>query len=185
MMPPVMKRLPAQLLLAGLMFLSVVVLSDRYARSVRVDLTEDKLYTLSEGSYDLLAGIEDQVTFEYFFSKRQAVPYAQLLSYGKRIEDMLRALAAASGGNITLSTIDPEPFSEAEDDAVAAGLKGVPLGDGSMLYMGLRISNDIDGEASIPFFSEDRENFLEYDLMKALVTLDAANRKKLDRKSVV
>jgi len=173
------QSLPLQLLLTGLLFLSIVVLSDRFTRSVRVDLTADKLYTLSDGSRELLTEMEDHVTFEYFFSRRQAAPYSQLLSYGKRIEDMLRALAAASGGNITLSTIDPEPFSEAEDDAVAAGLKGVPLGDGSMLYMGLRISNDIDGETSIPFFSEDRENFLEYDLVKALATLDTVNRKKM------
>ena len=179
MIPVFFQRLPVQIAIAGLLFLSVVIVSDRYTRGVRLDLTEDNLYTLSEGSRQLLQSAEDKVSFEYFFSRRQAAPYPQLLSYGKRIEDMLRALAAASNGNVTLSTIDPEPFSEAEDDAVAAGLKGVPLSDGSMLYMGLRISNDIDGETSIPFFSEDRENFLEYDLVKALATLDKATRKKL------
>jgi len=179
MVPHIFRKLPVQIFVAALLFLSVVILSDRYMRGARVDLTEDSLYTLSEGSRQLLRSGEDEIVFEYFFSKRQAAPYPQLLSYGKRIEDMLRALAAASDGNVTLSIIDPEPFSEAEDDAVAAGLKGVPLGDGSMLYMGLRISNDIDGEASIPFFSEDRENFLEYDLVKALATLDKAARKKL------
>ena len=179
MVPAILQRLPAQIAIAGLLFLSVVIMSDRYTRGARVDLTEDSLYTLSDGSRQLLRSAEDKVQFEYFFSRRQAAPYPQLLSYGKRIEDMLRSLAAASDGNVTLSTIDPEPFSEAEDDAVAAGLKGVPLGDGSMLYMGLRISNDIDGEASIPFFSEDRENFLEYDLVKALATLDKASRKTL------
>jgi len=179
MFPAILQRLPVQIAVTGLLFLSVVIVSDRYTRVARVDLTADSLYTLSDGSRQLLRSAEDKVQFEYFFSRRQAAPYSQLLSYGKRIEDMLRSLAAASDGNVTLSTIDPEPFSEAEDDAVAAGLKGVPLSDGSMLYMGLRISNDIDGEASIPFFSEDRENFLEYDLVKALATLDKASRKTL------
>ena len=179
MISQLIQRLPLQLFLIVLLFLSVVVISDRYTRALRLDLTEDKLYTLSDGSRELLTNLQDDVTFEFYFSRRQATPYPQLLSYGKRVEDILRALAAASDGKITLSTIDAEPFSEEEDDAVAAGLKGVPLGDGSSLYMGLKITNEIDGEASIPFFSEERETFLEYDLIKALATLDTAGRRKL------
>ncbi len=172
-------RFSVQLLLGVFLFLSVVIISERYTRGIRLDLTADKLYTLSEGSRDLLAGLEDQVVFEFYFSRAQATPYPQLLRYGKRVEDVLRTLADASDGKITLTTIDPEPFSEEEDDAVAAGLKGVPLGDGSMFYMGLKIRNEIDGEAVIPFFAEARENFLEYDLIKALATLDTSGQKKL------
>jgi len=179
MVPQFIQRLPVQLVLATLLFLSVVVISDRYTRGVRLDLTADNLYTLSGGSRELLESLEDQVTFEFYFSRRQATPYPQILGYGKRVEDILRGLTAASGGKIGLSIIDPEPFSEEEDDAVEAGLKGVPLGDGSMLYMGLKISDEVDGEAIIPFFSEERENFLEYDLIKALATLDTAGRKNL------
>jgi len=179
MISRLIQRLPLQLFFIVLLFLSVVVISDRYTRVLRFDLTADKLYTLSDGSRELLTNLQDDVTFEFYFSRRQATPYPQLLSYGKRVEDILRALAAASDGKITLSAIDAEPFSEEEDDAVAAGLKGVPLGDGSSLYMGLKITNEIDGETSIPFFSEERENFLEYDLIKALATLDTAGRRKL------
>jgi len=174
-----LKRGSAQIVLAALLFLSVVVVSDRYTRNLRIDLTADKLYTLSDGSEKLLTNIEDQVSFDFYFSRQQAAPYPQLLNYGKRVEDMLRALVAASGGRIQMSTIDPEPFSEAEDNAVAAGLKGAPLSDGSMLYLGLKVSNELDGEASIPFFAQDRENFLEYDLIKLIATLNTSGQKKL------
>jgi len=174
-----LKRLPVQITLAVLLFLSLIVISDRYTRSLRLDLTENGLYTLSSGTEELLAGLDKQVTLEFYFSRSLAAPYPSILEYGKRVEDMLRALAAAGEGNVVLSTIDPEPFSEAEDDAVEAGLKGAPLGDGSMLYLGLKITDEFDGEASIPFFSEDRETFLEYDLVKAIATLDSAARKKL------
>jgi len=179
MVADLLKRGSAQVMLAVLLFLSIMVVSDRYMRSLRIDLTADKLYTLSTGSKALLGSMEDQVTFDFYFSKQQATPYPQLLNYGKRVEDMLRALAAASNGRIQLSIIDPEPFSEAEDNAVAAGLKGAPLSDGSMLYLGLKISDELDGEASIPFFTQERENFLEYDLVKLLATLDTTSKKKL------
>lgn len=172
-------RASVQLIMAVLLFLSVTIVADRYLRGARIDLTADRLYTLSEGTRGLLTSLDEPISMAFYFSRSQATPYPQLLSYGKRVEDMLRALSAASGGNIELSIIDPAPFSEAEDDAVAAGLQGVPLGDGSMLYMGLTISDTLDGEGSIPFFSEEREKFLEYDLVKLIATLDSEGQKQL------
>lgn len=172
-------RPTSQLVMAILLFLSLTVVADRYLRGTRVDLTEDSLYTLSEGTHQLLANLDEPISISFYFSKSQATPYPQLLSYGKRVEDMLRALSAAGRGNIELSIVDPEPFSEAEDDAVAAGLRGVPLGDGSMLYMGLTVEDTLDGKANIPFFTEEREKFLEYDLVKLIATLDDADQKQL------
>lgn len=174
-----MNRLVVQLLVTALLFLSVVVISDRYTRGARLDLTENGLYTLSAGTTELLQNLDKQVTLEFYFSRSLAAPYPSILEYGKRVEDMLRALSAASGSKVVLSTIDPEPFSEAEDDAVEAGLKGAPLSDGSMLYLGLKITDEFDGEAAIPFFSEERETFLEYDLVKEIATLDSREKKKL------
>ena len=178
-MSKLLSRTSVQFLLAALMFLSVTVLADRYLRGVRVDLTEGGLYTLTEGTKTLLSETQDEISMEFYFSRTLASPYPQLLNYGKRVEDMLRAFSVASGGKINLSIVDPKPFSEEEDKAVAAGLKGIPMGDGSVFYLGLKIVNDLDGEASIPFFTEERENFLEYDLVKLLVSLDDTDKKKL------
>jgi len=175
----IMKRPGIQILMAALLFLSVTVIADRYMRGVRLDLTDEGLYTLSSGTISALERFDEPVTLNFYFSKSLAAPYPQLLSYGKRVEDMLRALEAQNPANIHLSVIDPEPFSEAEDDAVAAGLKGIPLGDGSTLYLGLTASNSTDGRGEIAFFSEEREKFLEYDLVKMLVGLDRTGQKKL------
>ena len=179
MVQNLLMRPAIQLFMAVLLFFSVTIVADRYLRGASIDLTADGLFTLSDGTRHLLTGLDEPVSIDFYFSRAQATPYPQLLSYGKRIEDMLRALRAASDGNIELSIIDPEPFSEAEDDAVAAGLKGVPLGDGAMLYMGLIISDTLDGQATIPFFSEEREKFLEYDLVKLIATLDTEGQKNL------
>ncbi|MBL4789982.1 MAG: Gldg family protein [Kordiimonadaceae bacterium] len=179
MLASLTKQLPVQIFLGVILFLSVAIVSDRFTRGIRLDLTEDKLFTLSEGSKALLTGLEEEVTFDFYFSRTLATPYPQILNYGKRVEDMLRALAAASDGKIILSFVDPEPFSENEDDAVEAGLQGIPLSDGSTIYMGLSISDQLDGKAIISFFAEERENFLEYDLIKAIATLDDSAKKNL------
>ncbi|GHF10729.1 hypothetical protein GCM10017044_00510 [Kordiimonas sediminis] len=174
-----MSRTPVLIGLATLLFLSVTILADRFTRGINLDLTEDKLYTLSEGTKDMLGTLEDTVTIDFYFSRELATPYAQLLSYGKRVEDLLRSFEGRAGGKILLNVIDPEPFSEEEDDAVAAGIRGIPLGDGSTLYMGIAARNDLDGEGSIPFLSEERETFLEYDLVKMIASLEEEGRRTL------
>jgi len=174
-----MARPGVQIVLAVLLFLSLTVLIDRYMRGVQLDLTQEGLYTLSPGTEKLLGNLDEPVTLKFYFSRSLAAAYPQLLSYGKRVEDLLRAFVAANPDKVRLSVIEPAPFSEAEDDAVAAGLKGVPLGDGSTLYLGLKATNTTDGEGDIAFFSQDREKFLEYDIVKLIAGLDHSGRKKL------
>ena len=60
---------------------------------------------------------------------------------------------------------------------MAAGLRGVRLNqEGEAGYFGLVGTNSTDNDATIPFFTTDREPFLEYDLTKLIYTL--ANPKK-------
>lgn len=173
-------KTPAMLItLSLLLFLAVNVLGERLLRPVLIDLTDGGLYTLSDGTRDLVVDLEDPITLDFYFSRQLAAPYPQLLSYGKRIEDMLSAIARVAPSQVTVRVIDPEPFSEQEDEAVAAGLSGVPLGDGSTLYMGLTAQNTLDGEGAIPFFASERETFLEYDLAKLIQSLSAPARPKL------
>lgn len=175
--PGLLARPSVQILMAVLLFLSATIIGERYLRAVKIDLTADSLYTLSGGTKEVLAGFDEPVTLRFYFSRSLAAPFPQLLSYGKRVEDMLRAFQDQNPGNIELSIIDPEPFSEEEDDAVAAGLRGIQLSDGSTLYLGLSAANSTDGEAAIPFFTEEREKFLEYDLVKLLTGLDRSGQK--------
>lgn len=172
-------RSTIQIVIAALVFLSVTIIADRFLRSARLDLTEDQLYSLSGGTKNLLGAYDEPITLDFYFSKSLATPFPQLLAYGKRVEDLLRAFEAVNPSNVQLSIIDPEAFSEEEDEAVSLGLRGIPLADGSTLYMGLSAANAVDGEAIIPFFAEEREKFLEYDLVKLLATLDTESRRTL------
>ena len=178
---PAMRRPSMTILLAALLFLSVNIISDRYLRGVGVDFTEEGLYTLSDGSRKILSDLpsNEPVQLTYYFSESLMAPYAGLLSYGKRVEDMLRTLESVSDGAIELTVIDPEPLSEQEDEAVAAGITGIPINADETLYFGVMAEDSADATAVIANFNQTREKFLEYDLMKLIVTLDTTGAPKL------
>ena len=148
------------------LLLSINVLSSTALRSARVDLTENQLYTLSEGTKAVLAKIEEPVTLRLYFSKEQAADYPHIMAYYQRVEELLLEYAHHAGGKLTLETLDPEPFTETEDRAVAYGLQGAPSRSGDLLYFGLAGSNTLGDEEIIPFFDTSKEAYLEYDLSK-------------------
>lgn len=161
---------------AAILFVAVNVLSTTLLKSARVDLTADRLYTLSDGTRRILAGIEEPITLRLFFSDAAATPYPSIKSYGQRVRSLLQEYEALADGGIRLEIIDPEPFSTAEDDAVAAGLQGIRTNGGDTIYFGLVGTNATDLQLTIPFFSPDRERFLEYDLTKLVSDLSVTEK---------
>ena len=178
---PFMRRPSVSIALAVLLFLSVNIIADRYIRGTGVDFTEEGLYTLSDGSAKILNALPagEPVKLKYYFSKSLMAPYASLLSYGKRVEDLLRTIESMSHGGVVLEVIDPEPLSEQEDEAVSAGITAIPINVDETLYFGVIAEDAADASAVIPSFNQAREKFLEYDLLKLIITLDKAGAPNL------
>lgn len=151
-------------------FFGFNILVNQGLRDTRIDLTEARLYTLSDGTKNVLKSIPEPVTLRLFFSDKLAGNAPQLKQYGTRVRELLERYAALSNGKIRLEVIDPEPFTEAEDRAVQAGLQGAQL-PGGALYFGLVGSNTLDQQQVIPFFQAEKEQFLEYDLTKLVYAL--------------
>ncbi|MEM9056008.1 MAG: Gldg family protein [Pseudomonadota bacterium] len=164
------------LALLAIAFLGVVALSQNSLRGLRLDLTENKLFTLSDGTRNILRAIDEPVYLKYYFSDAETENEPQLRAYAGRVREMLEEIARQSGGNVELSVIDPVPFSEEEDEAAGYGLTPVPLRNGSSAYLGLAGTNAIDGVETIPLFQWNKEEFLEYDLARLIYTL--ANPKR-------
>lgn len=168
------------LVLLGILLLAVLLISNLLLRGVRLDLTENNLYTLSDGTVEIIRGLDEPVTLYYFFSDRVSadIPQAQgLRTYATRVRELLEELVAKSGGKLHLRVVDPLPFSEEEDRATGFGLTPVPVGQaGDNLFFGLAGTNSTDGQAVIPFFQLDKENFLEYDLAKVIHELGQAKK---------
>ncbi|MCC5980991.1 MAG: Gldg family protein [Oceanicaulis sp.] len=157
-------------LIAG--FAGLNLLAGVLADGARLDLTEGRLYRLSPGTMEVVNRLEEPVTLTFYYSRGSAARYPAVRAYGARVREMLRGLAARSGGRIRLAEIDPAPFSAEEDAAIAAGLEAVPTEDGGQLFFGLAGSNAIDGTAVIAFFDPAEEARLEYEIVRVISELE-------------
>jgi ABC-type uncharacterized transport system involved in gliding motility auxiliary subunit len=165
------------LALAVALFFALNIFANVAVKGISLDLTEGRLYTLSDGTRQVLAHLKEPVTLRFYFSQRLADSVPSYANYAARVRELLERYASLADGRIRLEVYNPEPFSDAEDRAVAFGLQGVPIGNsGEQVYFGLAGSNSTDDEDAIAFFQPDRERFLEYDVTKLVANL--ANPKK-------
>lgn len=166
------------LLVALALFLGINIISNQTLTSMRLDVTEGQLHTLSDGTRNILKSIDEPITVRLYFSTKQFANIPQYSTYGRRVRDMLEEYSAESAGKIKLLVIDPEPFSEAEDQAVGFGIEPIPLNSsGEKGYLGLVATNSTDDEIPIPIMSPEREESLEYDLTKIIYTLNNPSKR--------
>jgi len=160
------------LVIAAVLFFAVNILADRGLTSARLDLTEDKLFTLSEGTRTTLEKIQEPVTLRFYFSDRLGEELPDFGLYAQRVRDMLREFGSIAGDKLRVEMLSPEPFSDAEDRAVAFGLQGVPVDQsGEQVFFGIAGTNSTDDVATISWLRPERERFLEHDLTKMVHTL--------------
>jgi ABC-type uncharacterized transport system involved in gliding motility auxiliary subunit len=149
-----------------------VLVSNQLFKGWRIDLTENRLYTLSDGTKRILENIDEPINLYLFWSDKASEGIPSLRDYAGRVREMLEEFEDMADGKIRLSIIDPLPFSEDEDRAAQFGLQGVGLAaSADPVYLGLAGTDSVDNEEIIPFFAPDKEAFLEYDLAKLVSTL--------------
>jgi ABC-type uncharacterized transport system involved in gliding motility auxiliary subunit len=162
------------------LFVAVAMLSSSLFRGVRFDLTDNRLFTLSDGTRNVLDEIQEPVTLYFYFSQAASRDLPQVRSYARRVDELLQEFESQAGGKLTVRRVDPEPFSEDEDQAAALGLQAAPVGSaGDSLYLGIAGSNTLDDMQVMPFLQPSKEKFLEYDLAKMVASLGNPERSKL------
>lgn len=149
--------------------------------SLRIDLTEDNLYTLSDGTHNIVSGLERPLEILFFYSESGIEDAPFLRSYADRIQELLREIVLASDGNLSLEVIDPEPFSESEDLATQYGMDARPLTQGGEpVYLGLVVrranpeQNPLEAQIfeTLPLIRPDQEQYLEYEFIKLITKVD-------------
>lgn len=151
----------------GLLLIALNVLLG--ATRLRVDLTKEKAYTLSEGTRAVLTGLDTPVKIRFYVSQSvQSTPEAVFLkSYARKVEDLLAEYKQIARGRLVLEKYDPKPDSDAEDSARLDGIEGVSLPNGERFYLGLAVSV-LDVKESLPFLPPNEERLLEYKLTRAI-----------------
>ena len=141
--------------------------------SVRIDLTEDELFSLADGTRNIVSGLEEPIELIFFYSESATEDQPQIRSYGTRVQELLREIVIASNGNLSLRIVDPEPFSEEEDLATQYGVQPVPVTQGGPgIYFGLvaaQLDNDpaLQVSETMPLIRPDQEQFLRIRVYEA------------------
>ncbi|MDE0152603.1 MAG: Gldg family protein [Gammaproteobacteria bacterium] len=157
--------------LLAVLFVSSIMLSNLALDNMRLDLTEQKLYTMSEGTLKVIDSIQQPINLYLFFSDRVSAENAPLRNYARRVRELLEEYMYYSDGRLILHVIDPAPYSEEEDRATEFNLQSLPMPGGDKLYFGLVGTNVVDDVEIIEFFQPDREAFLEYDISQLIYAL--------------
>ena len=172
------QRAIAGLGLALILLFAVNIFSNVVLRPFQLDLTENKLFTVSQSTKNIMAEIDEPVTLRLFFTKAMGEGNPAHAQHFVRVKELLQRYSNLSNGGIRLELLDAAPFSPAEDSAVAYGLTGVPYNEaGDLGYFGLVGTNSTDDVERIAYFPVDRENFLEYDLSKLVLGLSKPKKK--------
>ena len=145
--------------------------------ALRLDLTEGRLYTLSDGTKKLLRGLQAPVRVKLYITAGEAMP-VQLRSFARRVEDLAREFKSAAGAKLVIEKYDPRPDSEEEDAAQLDGIEPQQLASGEQFYLGVAVSQ-LERKQSIPVVAPQRERLLEYDLVRAVARVGTPARPKI------
>ena len=169
--------------LAIVFFLAFNALINTAFTANRLDLTEGQLFTLSEGTIELLEAIDEPIDVRLYYSKRFNEIGPDIARHSNRVSEILGEYERLSGGKVRVQVFDPEPFSPEEDLAVSDGLQGLPFDQsGDLVYFGIAGTNSTDDSDAIGYLAPERSPFLEYDLTRLIHNL--ANPEK-DRVGVL
>ena len=168
--------------IAVVLLISVLLVS--FLPGLRIDLTEDKLYSLSDGTRNIVSSLNQPIELLFFYSDSATEDIPQIRTYGNRVQELLREIVIGSNGNLRLSVIDPEPFSEDEDLATQYGVRAVPVTQGGEgVYFGLvavqdneQVPDNLRPSQTIPLIRPDQEEFLEYEFMKLISQVNNPER---------
>ncbi|MFC1676775.1 Gldg family protein [Planctomycetota bacterium] len=176
------RALIAVILVLVITFCSISIFQD-VGKKVKVDITDQKLYTLSIGSKAILAKLNQPIKVKLYYAKTAALKGPDQIkffnNYYQFVKSLLQEYADAAGGMFELEVIDPRPFSDEEAQALRFGLQRFPITEEENFFFGLAIQTQFGVEKTIPFFSPDRQNFVEYDISYLIDTAITREKKRI------
>lgn len=176
----VARRVILAIPLAVILFLALNAIIAIAGRSAKIDLTEDRRFTVSDATRKTLAGVTEPVTLRLYRSPGLIANAPILKIYAERVDEMLRAYRDLAHGKLVYEVIEPQPFSPEEDQAIGYRLRGFNIDQsGARGYFGLVGTNSLDGFERIDFFDPRREDSLEYDLTSVVKRLAQAHKPRV------
>ncbi len=160
----------------------LIYIGSTLLKKVRIDFTEENLYTLSEGTQSILSKLDAPIKLKLYYSKTAANKGTEGLrtfnNHFLYVQELLEQYVASSRNNLSLEVIDPRPDTPEEEDANVYGLKKFNLTETERYFFGLVAENESGAEKIIEFFDPAQKDRLEYELTKLIYTV--LNPKKVN-----
>jgi len=166
----------------GVIIFSAISISQNLWRA-KLDVTDDKIYTLSPGTKSILAKLNQPLKIKLYYARTAAMKAPDQIrffnNYYTFVNDLLEEYVAASNGMVNLEVVDPRPFSEDEQDALRFGLKRFAITEEESFFFGMAVQTEFGAGKSIPFFDPERQNFVEYDISYLIDTVITREKKRI------
>ena len=162
---------------------SAISICQNIGEPLKIDITDQGLYTLSDGTKAILAKLNQPIRARLYYAKTAALKGPDQIRFFNNYYEFVRALleeyVTTSKGMVELEVIDPRPFTDDEEQALKYGLRRFPITEEESFFFGLVVQTQFGVEKSIPFFSPERQNFLEYDISYLIDTAVTRQKKKI------
>ncbi len=162
---------------------SAISICQMLGKRLKVDVTEQRLYTLSKGTKAILGKLNQPIKARLYYAKTAALKGPDQIrffnNYYEFVKVLLEEYVAVGGGMVELEVIDPKPFSDEEEQALRYGLQRFPITPEENFFFGLVVQTQFGVEKVIPFFSPDRQNFVEYDISYLIDTAITRQKRKI------
>jgi len=163
-----------------LLFLSFNFIINKINFNIGIDFTSTKTFTLSKGTKNVLANIEEPLKIEFIYSRSLSKNIPIIQNYATQIEGLLNRYESLAKGKIDFQIIEPEPYSDQEDYVERYGVQGFPVGlEGSNIYFGMIATNTTDDLEIIPFFDPSKGGSLEKQLTDIVYKLNRVEKPKI------
>lgn len=174
--------------LIAIIFIAVIVVSaasvfKNIGKNIKVDITEQKLYTLSDGTKAILGKLNQPIKLKLYYTRTAAMKGPDDIrffnSYFYFVQSILEEYASLSGGKVTFEFIDPRPYSQEEAEAIKFGLKRIPMSEDESFIFGLVLQTQFGVNKTIEFFEPQRQSFVEYDISRLIDTAMTREKRKI------
>ncbi len=144
----------------------------------RIDLTADKLYTLSKGTENIVKNLDTKVNIRYYRTEDRSVLPEQVQVYIRRVEDILNEYRKRSKGKVEVELLDPEPDSKEEVAALQDGIQRNSINLVESFYNGI-VVQCLDEKVVLSTLDPNQETLLEYELSRAVAEVSRSSKPKI------
>ena len=162
---------------------SAISITQNIGKSLKLDITDQRLYVLSDGTKSILGKLNQPIKAKLYYAKTAALKGPDQIRFFNNYYEYVRALleeyVSASNGMVELEIVDPRPFSDDEAQAMKYGLRRFPITEEENFFFGMVVQTQFGIEKAIPFFSPERQNFVEYDISYLIDTAVTRQKRKI------